>query len=96
MSAYLIVDTRLDDSGLYEDYKRQARPLIERWGGEYLARGGDLIPRETDLWSPTRMVLIRFPDVETARACLDSPEYQAIVGISHRSARRTVVILDGL
>ena len=42
------------------------------------------------------MVLIRFADVETARACLDSPEYQAVVGISHRSARRTVVILEGL
>jgi len=96
MPAYLIVDTLLDDPELYEDYKRRARPLIERWGGEYLARGGELIPRETDLWSPTRMVLIRFADVETARACLDSPEYQAVVGISHRSARRTVVILEGL
>ncbi|WP_096703774.1 DUF1330 domain-containing protein [Magnetospirillum sp. 15-1] len=96
MPAYLIVDTLLDDPELYEDYKRRARPLIERWGGEYLARGGELIPRETDLWSPTRMVLIRFADVETARACLDSPEYQAVVGISRRSARRTVVILEGL
>jgi uncharacterized protein (DUF1330 family) len=96
MSAYLIVDTQLDDPATYEEYKAKARPLIERWGGEYLARGGDLIQRETDLWSPTRMVLIRFPDVKTAQACLDSPEYQAIVGISHRSARRTVVILEGL
>ncbi|MBI3444825.1 MAG: DUF1330 domain-containing protein [Magnetospirillum sp.] len=96
MSAYLIVDTLLEDPDLYEEYKIKARPLIESHGGEYLARGGALIARETDLWSPTRMVLIRFPDTETARRCLDSPEYQAIVGLSHRSARRSVVILDGL
>ncbi|CUW37496.1 conserved protein of unknown function [Magnetospirillum sp. XM-1] len=96
MPAYLIVDTQLDDPDAYEEYKAKARPHIERWGGEYLARGGELTLRESDLWSPTRMVLMRFPDVETAKACLDSPEYQEIVKISRASARRTVVILDGL
>ena len=40
MAAYLIVDTLLDDSGLYEQYNSKARPPIEKFGGEYLARGG--------------------------------------------------------
>jgi hypothetical protein len=39
MAAYLIVDTLLDDPDLYEEYKLKARPLIERFGGQYLARG---------------------------------------------------------
>jgi uncharacterized protein (DUF1330 family) len=96
MAAYLIVDTLLDDPDLYEEYKSKARPLIERFGGEYLARGGRMSIRETDLWSPTRLVLIRFSDLESANRCLDSFDYQQILPISKKSARRTVVVLEGL
>lgn len=95
MAAYLIVDYLLDDADLYEQYRSKARPLIEKFGGQYLARGGRMTLRETDLWSPTRLVLIRFSDVETANRCLDSFEYQQILPISKKSARRTAVVLEG-
>lgn len=95
MAAYLIVDTLLDNADLYEQYKSKARPLIEKFGGVYLARGGRMTLRETDLWSPTRLVLVRFPDVESANRCLDSSEYQQILPISKKSARRTAVVLEG-
>jgi uncharacterized protein (DUF1330 family) len=64
MAAYLIVDTLLDNPELYEEYKSKARPLIERFGDEYLARGGKLTIREADLWSPNRLVLIKFADAD--------------------------------
>jgi uncharacterized protein (DUF1330 family) len=95
VAAYLIVDTLLDDADMYEQYKLKARPLIEKFGGEYLARGGRMTLRETDLWSPSRLVLVRFSDVETANRCLDSFEYQQILLISKKSARRTAVVLEG-
>ena len=95
MAAYLIVDTLLDDAVLYEQYKLNARPLIEKFGGEYLARGGRITLREADLWSPSRPVLVRFPDAGTANRCLDSFEYQEILPISKKSARRTAVVLEG-
>lgn len=95
MAAYLIVDYLLDDADLYEQYKSKARPLIEKFGGEYLARGGRMTLRETDLWSPTRLVLIKFSDSEAANRCLDSLEYQQILPISKKSARRTAVVLEG-
>ena len=96
MAAYLIVDTLLDKPDVYEEYKLLAKPLVEQFGGEYLARGGNMDLKETDLWSPTRMVLVRFPDVEAARRFYDSPQYQAILPISRRSACRTIVILEGI
>ena len=96
MAAYLIVDTALDDAEVYEEYKAKAKPLIERFGGEYLARGGAITLRETDLWSPTRLVLVRFADAATANRCLDSAEYQQILPISRKSARRTAIVVDGL
>jgi uncharacterized protein (DUF1330 family) len=96
MAAYLIVDTLLNDAGLYEEYKLKVKPLVERFGGEYLARGGRMTLRETDLWSPSRLVLIRFSDVQTANRFLDSFEYQQILTISKKSARRTAVVLEGV
>lgn len=96
MAAYLVVDTELTDPDLYETYKARARPLAEKHGGEYLARGGDLTLKETDLWTPRRLVLLRFPSAEQANRFYDSPEYQEVLRISQQSARRTVVVLDGL
>ncbi len=96
MATYLIVDTLLDDPVRYEDYKLQAKPLVEQYGGEYLARGGALLVKESDLWSPTRMVVVRFADTATAEAFYNSPQYQAILPISKESARRTLVMLEGL
>ena len=96
MATYLIVDTLLDKPELYEEYKLKAKPLVEQFGGEYLARGGQLTLKETDLWSPTRMVLVRFPDAQSASRFYGSPEYQAILPISKQSARRTMIMLEGV
>ena len=75
MAAYLVVDTDLTDANRYEDYKRLAKPIVEQHGGEYLARGGEITRKETDLWDPKRLVLIRFASAEQARRFYDSPEY---------------------
>ena len=95
MAAYLIVDTLLTDPERYEQYKAKARPIAERFGGEYLARGGALTLKETDLWSPTRLVLVRFPSAELANRFYESEEYQEVLQISKQSAKRTLVILEG-
>lgn len=96
MAAYLVVDTLLDNPALYEEYKVQAKPLVEKFGGEYLARGGNMIMKESDLWSPSRMVLIKFPDTDAANRFYESSEYQKILPVSKSSARRTIFVLDGL
>ena len=96
MAAYLIADTLLTDPELYEQYKLRARPLAEQYGGEYIARGGELSVREADLWSPQRLVIIRFPSSAQANAFYDSAEYQQILGISRQAARRTIVVVEGL
>ena len=96
MAAYLVVDTDLTHPERYEDYKRLAKPIVEQHGGQYLARGGEITRKETELWDPKRLVLIRFESADQARRFYDSPEYQQVLQISKESARRTVVILEGL
>lgn len=52
--------------------------------------------KETDLWTPSRLVLIRFPDAETVNRFYDAAEYQEVLQISKKSARRTMIVLEGL
>ncbi len=96
MTAYLVVDTALTDPELYEQYKLRAKPLVEKYGGEYLARGGKLSVKEDTLWTPTRMVLVKFPSAQEAESFYQSEEYQEVLKISKRSADRTLFILEGI
>ncbi len=96
MAAYLVVDTDITDAEAYERYKALSRPTVEAYGGEYLARGGALDVIESDLWTPTRLVIIRFPDAAAARAWADSPEYAPVKPIRHGATRATVAVVDGI
>lgn len=95
MPAYVVVDTKINDDAAYERYKAQARPLVERHGGEYLARGGSLEVLEDELWSPTRLVIIRFPDMAAARAFHAHPDYAPIKAMRNAAAACTFAIVDG-
>ena len=95
-AAYIIVDTLITNDEEMEKYKLLAKPLVEIFGGEYLARGGQLVVKESQLWSPTRLVLLRFPSMAQAQTFYDSPEYQQILPISLSCTQRTLVMFEGL
>ena len=95
MAAFLLVDTDIENAEEYERYKALAKPIAEKYGGVYRARGGAMDVRETDLWSPTRMVIIEFPDMQSAQAFVDSEEYAPVQPIRRDNARCTLLILDG-
>jgi uncharacterized protein (DUF1330 family) len=95
MVAYLIADTDVHDSDGYEQYKALARPIAERFGGEYLARGGELRVDDDGRWTPTRLVIIAFPDMAAANAFLDSDEYAPVKEMRRQYATSTLVIVEG-
>ena len=95
MSAFIVVDTKINNASEYEKYKKLARPIVEKYGGVYRARGGKLDIRETDLWAPARIVIIEFPDLKSAQAFLDSEEYAPVKPMRHNNADSTLFIVDG-
>jgi len=95
VSAYLIVDTDIQNPEAYAEYKKLAKPIAEKYGGTYRVRGGEMDVLETDLWTPSRMVIIEFPDRNAARAFVDSEEYAPVKPLRRNNARCTLVILDG-
>ncbi len=95
MAAFIIADTKIENADEYEDYKKKAKAVAESYGGTYRARGGELDIIDTELWSPTRVVIIEFPDMASARAFANSPEYAPVAAIRHKNAKSTVLIVDG-
>lgn len=95
MSAFLVVDTKIDDPEAYEEYKKLAKPIAEKYGGVYRVRGGGMDVRENDLWTPTRIVIIEFPDVKSARDFVDSDEYAPVKRIRRHNAACTLFIVEG-
>ncbi|MBT8353231.1 MAG: DUF1330 domain-containing protein [Desulfofustis sp.] len=95
MSAFIIVDTKISNDLEYEEYKKLAKPIVEKYGGIYRVRGGKMDVRESDLWTPTRMVVIEFPDMRGAQTFLDSEEYAPVKQMRHKYADCTLFIVEG-
>ena len=70
--------------------------MVAKHGGIYRVRGGELNVVEDDLWSPTRIVIVEFPDIEAARLFAYSEYYAPVAAIRHANADCTVVIVDGV
>ncbi len=87
MTAWVIVDTQIENDDAHEEYKRLAKPIAEQYGGVYRACGGPMEIIESGLWSPTRIVLVEFPDMASARAFIDSEEYAPVKKIRQANAR---------
>ena len=96
MATYMIVDVNIHDVDAYEIYKSQVTPIIEKFGGEYLVRGGAHEVLENDLWSPTRMVMVRFPDKKSALDFIHSDEYAPLKKMRRDNSDGTVLIVEGL
>ncbi len=96
MTAYVVVDTKINNAEEYEEYKALAAPLVEKHGGTYLARGGAMHVVDEALWSPTRIVLLQFADMESAKGFLEGEEYAPVAALRHRYADSTAVIVDGM
>ena len=66
MAAYLIVDIEITDPIGFNEYRKAVVPLIEKFGGKYVAVG-DQIENLEGNWLPKRIVMIEFPSMQRAK-----------------------------
>lgn len=95
MPAYVIVDVDVRDPERYERYKELAPPAIARYGGRFLARGGETDVLEGD-WVPHRLVVLEFDSLEQARRWHDSSEYAEARALRQATTISTMVAVEGL
>jgi uncharacterized protein (DUF1330 family) len=95
MAAYVIVETDVTDPERYERYKAAATEAVVAHGGRYLVRGGELDVLEGD-WEPSRLVVLEFDDLATARRWYDSEGYRQARRLREGAARLRLVAVQGV
>jgi uncharacterized protein (DUF1330 family) len=94
MAAYVIANVDVKDAALFEQYRKQVPDTIARHGGRYLVRGG---PHQTleGGWTPARLVVLEFPNLEQARQWYDSEDYREPKALRMKCALTDVVLVEG-
>ena len=77
MAAYVVVRVDVSDLDKWKEYAGAAGPAVANFGGKYLARGGATEGLENFEDEGKRVVILEFPDMDTARNWYNSAEYQA-------------------
>jgi uncharacterized protein (DUF1330 family) len=95
MSAYVIVEIDILDPGGYEEYKKLAGATVEKYGGEYIVRGGRAEVLEGD-WNPKRIVVLKFESMQRAKDWLNGEEYSEPRKMRHRTAKTNMIVVEGV
>jgi uncharacterized protein (DUF1330 family) len=94
MPGYLIANLEVTDPAKFEEYRQKVVPVIEKFGGRYLVRGGELRRLEGNL-PLSRLVILEFPTLDAAQKFYDSAEYAPILKIRLDSTRSDLVLAQG-
>ena len=95
MPAYVVVDAEVTDPDRFAEYRDRATAAVEAHGGRYIARGGAVEPLEGD-WSPSRVTLVEFRDLETAKRFYDSEEYRHARAAREGAATFRMIATEGI
>jgi uncharacterized protein (DUF1330 family) len=94
MSAYAIVQVDVKDADEYVKYAVLAGPAVEKFGGEFLARGGAVEVMEGT--TRARCVIIKFPDMQTAKSFYHSADYQEALAFALPVSDRDYKFVQGV
>ena len=95
MPAYIISDVTIRDREAFEAYRTRAAASIAAHGGRYLVRGGDVETLEGN-WQPAPLIVVEFPDIETARRWYRSDEYAAALEFRDAALGRNLILVEGI
>lgn len=95
MPAFLIADIDVKDPEAYAAYRAGSPDIVNKFGGRYVALGGEVKVLEGD-WHPRRTIILEFPDMAAIDAWYGSPEYQELQKIRLKSADSRLVAMETL
>ena len=90
---YWIAHVTVKDPEGYKKYIAANAAPLAKYGAKFLVRGGAYETRRGP--ERQRHVVLEFDSFATAKACYDSPEYQAAAKIRDTYAEVDMVIVEG-
>jgi len=95
MPAYVIVETDITDPERYEQYKAASPGAVAAGGGRFVVRGGELAVLEGE-WNPARLVVLEFPDLDSAKRWYESERYKDAKKLREGAASLRMVAVEGV
>ena len=95
MPAYLFANVEVTDAAGYEEYRQKVTATIEAYGGRYLVRGGATEVLEGD-WTPRRLVILEFADMDRLKAWYQSAEYRPLIELRQKTTNSRLVAVHGV
>ena len=94
MKAYVIVEVKINDPILYEEYKKLTPASLVKYHGKFIVRGGTTESLEGD-WNPQRIVVLEFPSAQLAKEWWNSNEYAPAKSLRQRTAYTKMILVEG-
>lgn len=91
-TALWIAHVEVTDADAYGRYAKGATEAIAAHGGVFLARGGRHVQLEGR--DRARNVVARFPNLDRAVECYNSPAYQAALAHAKGAAVRDLMVVE--
>ena len=94
-AGYVIVQLKVTNPDNYKEYVEKVLDIVKKYGGEYLARGGEHQVVEGEDNFP-RIVIIKFPSYEKALEWYHSDEYKPVKDIRLANSEGINIIVKGI
>lgn len=96
---YIVAEITVHETETYDEYVVRSGVVLEKHGARLLAQAftarGELLVKEGGR-EFERLVLVEFDSLERVTDFYESPDYQAVIGLRHRSADSHVYHLQGV
>ena len=92
MTYVVVTIKKVLDIEAFRDYAVKVYPIIERYGGKYVAV--DKTPDVKDgAWPYVRTVIVQYPNFAAAQRWYESAEYKEIIPIRKRAIEANIAIV---
>ena len=95
MSGYFIIQINVTNTENYAEYIEKVTPIVKKFGGEYIVRGGQSDNVEGN-WPFQRTVVLKFPTYDMVKKWHNSDEYKPIKKIREDNSECNAIIIEGL
>ena len=95
MSGYFIIQINVINPNNYKEYIDKVTPIVEKFGGTYIVRGGKSKNVEGN-WPFKRTVVLKFPSYEMVCKWHESEEYRPIKKIREDNSECNAIIIEGI
>lgn len=95
MSAYIIAKVHVINWDQYKEYVKVTPGIIEKYGGTFIVRGGEVVTLEGPE-EDQRVVVVEFPSLEKAKEFYYSKEYTGAKALREGAATASFIAVDGV